>query len=117
MGKLILNLNDIKLFGFHGIMLEENLIGSHYSIDVEVELDADEASENDDLSKTVNYVDLYRIIKEEMNTKSKLIENLAKRIIKRFQTFKKLKYTKIKICKKYPPIGGPVGQVCVVLED
>ncbi|WP_185869385.1 dihydroneopterin aldolase [Blattabacterium cuenoti] len=115
MGKIILE--NIKLFGFHGCMPKEKYVGSYYSISVEIELDFYEASVNDDLSKTIDYVDLYHIVKEEMCINSKLIEHLAQRIIKRIQKLKKPKHTKIKICKENPPLQNSIDRVCVILDD
>ncbi|AFJ90780.1 dihydroneopterin aldolase [Blattabacterium sp. (Blaberus giganteus)] len=117
MGRILLE--NIKLFGFHGCLPEEKYIGSHYTINIEVELDFCKASVDDDLSKTINYVDLYYIVKEEMNINSKLIEHLAQRIIKRIKKYKKplIKYTKVKICKENPPLQGNVDRVCVILDD
>ncbi|WP_394366936.1 dihydroneopterin aldolase [Blattabacterium cuenoti] len=111
-------LENIKLFGFHGCMPEEKYIGSHYTINIEIEFDFYQASINDDLSKTINYVDLYDIVKKEMNINSKLIEHLARRIIQKIKDYKRplVKYTKIKICKENPPLQGNVERVCVVLE-
>jgi dihydroneopterin aldolase len=112
-------LENIKLFGFHGCMPEEKYIGSHYTINVEVEFDFYQASIKDDLSKTINYVDLYSIVKEEMNIHSKLIEHLAQRIIQRIKKYKKflIKYTKVKVCKENPPLQGNIDRICVILDD
>ncbi|AGW86054.1 Dihydroneopterin aldolase [Blattabacterium sp. (Nauphoeta cinerea)] len=117
MGKIVLE--NIKLFGFHGCMPEEKYVGSYYTIHIEVEFDFYQASVDDDLSKTINYVDLYSIVKEEMNIRAKLIEHLAQRIIKRIKEYKKylIKYTKIKICKEKPPLQGNIDRICVILDD
>lgn len=117
MGKIVLE--NIKLFGFHGCMPEEKYVGSHYTINLEVEFDFYQASTDDDLSKTINYVDLYYIVKEEMSISSKLIEHLAQRIIKRIKKYKKplIKHTKVKICKENPPLQGNVDRVCIILDD
>ncbi|WP_185851923.1 dihydroneopterin aldolase [Blattabacterium cuenoti] len=117
MGKIVLE--NIKLFGFHGCMPEEKYVGSHYTINLEVEFDFYKASINDDLSKTINYVDLYSIVKKEMNINSKLIEHLAQRIIQRIKEDNKslVRYTKVKICKENPPLQGNVDRVCVILDD
>ncbi|WP_185861920.1 dihydroneopterin aldolase [Blattabacterium cuenoti] len=117
MGKIILE--NIKLFGFHGCMPEEKRVGSHYTINLEIEFDFYQASINDDLSKTIDYVHLYHIIKKEMNTNSKLIEHLAQRIIKKIKEYKKylIKHIKIKICKENPPLQGSIDRVCVILNN
>ncbi|BBA17273.1 dihydroneopterin aldolase [Blattabacterium cuenoti] len=117
MGKIVLE--NIKLFGFHGCMPEEGYIGSHYTIQLEIEFDFHQASSSDDLSKTINYVDLYSIVKKEMNINSKLIEHLAKRITQKIKEYKKplIKGTKIKICKENPPLQGNVDRVCFILDN
>ncbi|WP_185850772.1 dihydroneopterin aldolase [Blattabacterium cuenoti] len=117
MGKILIE--NLRLFGFHGCMPEESLIGSHYTINLEIELDLNKASISDDLSQTVNYVDLYRIVKKEMSIRSKLIEHLAKRIVKKIKEHKKdsIKSTKIKICKENPPLKNMVDRVCIILEE
>ncbi|QIK16669.1 dihydroneopterin aldolase [Blattabacterium sp. DPU] len=118
MGKIVLE--NIKLFGFHGCMPEEKYVGSYYTIYLEIEVDFHNVFINDDLSKTINYVDLYSLVKEEMNINSKLIEHLAQRIIQRIKKkFKKslVKHAKIKICKENPPLQGNVDRVCVILDD
>ncbi len=100
-------------------MPEEAYVGSYYTINLEIELDFYKASINDDLSKTINYVDLYRIIKEEMAINSKLLEHLAQRIIQRIKKYRTdlIKHTKIKICKENPPLQSSVDRVCIFLED
>ncbi|WP_185870287.1 dihydroneopterin aldolase [Blattabacterium cuenoti] len=117
MGKIILE--NIKLFGFHGCMPEEAYVGSYYTVNIEVELDFSQASIKDDLSKTINYIHLYRIVKEEMAINSKLLEHLAQRIIQRIKKYRTnlIKYTKIKICKENPPLQSSVDRVCILLED
>ncbi|WP_185864246.1 dihydroneopterin aldolase [Blattabacterium cuenoti] len=117
MGRIILE--NIKLFGFHGCMPEEKYVGSNYTINIEIELDIYDASITDDLSKTINYVHLYSIIKEEMKINSKLIENVAKRIIDKinFKFHKMIKYSKIKLCKENPPLNNNVDRVCIIIEN
>ncbi|ACY40312.1 dihydroneopterin aldolase [Blattabacterium sp. (Blattella germanica) str. Bge] len=120
MGKIILD--NIRLFGFHGCLSEEKRIGSHYTVNIEIELDFNEASTHDNLSKTIDYVNLYYLVKEEMKIHSKLIEHLAQRIIQRIKKKYKeflieIKHIKVKICKENPPIQGNIDRVCVILND
>ncbi|AWU39831.1 dihydroneopterin aldolase [Blattabacterium punctulatus] len=117
MGKIILE--NIKLFGFHGCIPEESFLGSYYTVNIEVELDFHKASISDDLSKTIDYVYLFRVVKEEMAINSKLLENLAYRIIKRIKKYRidLIKKTKIKICKENPPMESSVDRFCIILDD
>ena len=52
----IIRLNQIKLSANHGCLHEEELIGGDYEVDVEMHTDFQEAAENDDLTKTIDYV-------------------------------------------------------------
>ncbi|WP_185866357.1 dihydroneopterin aldolase [Blattabacterium cuenoti] len=116
MGKILVE--NIRLFGFHGCMPEEATLGSYYTVNLEVELDLYKASISDDLSKTIDYVHLYRIVKEEMAINSKLLEHLAQRIIQRIKKHRidLVKSTRIKICKENPPLQSRVDRVCIVLD-
>lgn len=114
MGKIILD--KITLFGFHGHLEKERTMGSLFSIRIEIELDLLNASINDELSKTIDYRKLYEIVKIEMKKKSRLIENLAKRIMDKIKKIKKLKHIKITICKENPPLNC-LNKVCITLEE
>lgn len=115
MGKIILE--NINLFGFHGCMKEEAKVGSLFKIDLEINLNLEKASITDELSDTIDYTYLYKIIKKEMFIRSNLIENLAQRIINSInKNYKQINHIKIKICKISPPLEGDVDMICVVLE-
>ena len=73
------------------------------------ECDVYEAGESDRLEDALNYQDLYTIIKEEMEIPSKLLENVALRVIKRAKTtFPQIQKATISVAKMNPPIGGKV---------
>ena len=74
------------------------------------------SSRTDDLSDTVDYVHLNHIVKEEMNVRSKLLEEVAQRILNRFfKEIKLLRKATVAVSKINPPIGGNVEEVVVVL--
>ena len=82
MGKI--QVNNIKLYANHGCLNEEALIGSWYRVDIEVEADLTKSSISDALEDTVDYVHLNHVVKEEMGKRSKLLEEVARRILDRF---------------------------------
>ena len=112
----IIQVNNIKLYAYHGCLDEEAKIGSWYRVDVEVKADLKKSAKTDDLADTVDYVHLNHIVKEEMAIRSKLLEEVANRILKRF--FKELKMIKkatVSVAKINPPIGGNVEEVVIIL--
>jgi 7,8-dihydroneopterin aldolase/epimerase/oxygenase len=109
--------NDIQLYAYHGCLEEEGKIGSTYKVDIEIDTNFTEASITDDLTKTVDYVTVYNIVKEEMAIRSKLIETVAKRIGDRLKTdCGKGNHYHIKVTKINPPMNGNVGSVSVLLS-
>ena len=112
----IIQVNNIKLFAYHGCLEEEAKIGSEYRVDVKVKADLKKSSKTDELADTVDYVHLNHIVKEEMAIRSKLLEEVAQRILTRF--FKELRMIKkatVSVAKINPPIGGNVAEVVIIL--
>ena len=115
MGKVILK--DIRIYAFHGCMEEEELIGSDYIVNLEVETDMHQPANSDLLKDAVDYVHLNTIVKEEMLIRSRLLEHIAQRIIDRIlKQFPMVKNVEVKVAKQNPPIGGDVKEVCVCIK-
>lgn len=114
----IIRVNKIKLYAYHGCLEEEARVGGHYEVNVVLHTDFMEAAQSDNLEKTIDYVHVNRIVKEEMAVRSKLIEDVAHRIHTRFKAeLKKLHKASVEIVKLSPPINGDVESVSVILED
>lgn len=114
MGKI--QVNNIKLYAFHGCLEEEAKIGSWYRVDVEVKADLKKSARTDELADTVDYVHLNHIVKEEMAIRSKLLEEVAQRILDRFfKELRMIRKAKVAVAKINPPIGGNVKEVVIVL--
>jgi len=115
MGKIYLK--NIRLYAFHGCMDEEEKIGSDYVVNLVIDADLNLSSQSDNLKDTVDYVSLHRIVKEEMSIRSKLLEKVADRILKRIlKDHRQVVLVKVKVAKINPPIGGNVGEVAVERE-
>ncbi len=114
----IIQVKNIKLYAFHGCLDEEAKIGSEYKIDVEVKANLKKSAKTDNLSDTVDYVHLNHIVKEEMAIRSKLLEEVAQRILHRFfDELPMIKKAKVSVAKINPPIGGNVEEVVIVLSQ
>ena len=114
----IIKVENIRIFAHHGCLSEETKIGSDYRVDLKVEADLQTSAKTDKLSDTVDYVFLNRIIKDEMNIPSYLLETVAKRILNRiFNEDNMVKKATVLISKLNPPIGGDVERVTIKMTD
>ena len=108
-------LEDIKVYAFHGCMEEETKIGSDYVVNLSVKTDLGIPAESDQLEDAVDYVGLLKIVNEEMEINSKLLENVAERIVSRIlQTINAVNEVKVKVAKQNPPINGNISAVNII---
>jgi 7,8-dihydroneopterin aldolase/epimerase/oxygenase len=79
-----ITLSTMVFYAYHGDLPEEKTLGQRFSIDVVLTLDIAAAAATDDLNKTVDYTQVYRICRETVeNDRFKLIETLACNVIDR----------------------------------
>ena len=115
MGRIYLK--NIRLYAFHGCLDEEEKIGSDYVVNLAIDADLNLSSQSDNLKDTVDYVSLHAIVKEEMSIRSKLLEKVADRILKRIlKDHLSVILVKVKVAKINPPIGGNVDEVAIERE-
>ena len=112
MGKI--KLKDIKIYAYHGCLSEENLIGGEYLVNLSVFSNLKKSSLSDELKDTIDYVSLLDIVKKEMLSPSKLLENVVKRVVEKiFLVFPKINKVSLEVSKLNPPINGNVFSVSV----
>lgn len=110
-------LENIRIYGYHGVLPEENIIGTYYLINLEVEADIWKATKSDNIHDTLSYAVLNDIIHEEMKIKSRLLEHVAGRIItKIYSRFPEISSIKIKLTKTSPPMKGECEGASVEFE-
>jgi len=111
----IIKVENIRIYAFHGCLIEEGKIGSDYRVDVKVKADLSKSSKSDELSDTVDYVHLNKIVKEEMAIRSKLLEHVVDRILHRIiDELPMVTKCNVSVSKINPPIGGNVEKVTVI---
>ena len=112
-----ISIEGMEFYAYHGCFKEEQIIGTRFTIDLFMETDTEEAEKTDSLAKTVNYQAVYGFVAEEMSVKSKLLENVARRILDRLSLeFPQITASRIKISKMNPPVGGKVEKVSIQLR-
>ena len=100
-------LDDMRFCAYHGVMEQERRVGGEYSVSLTVEADLADAARTDDVADTINYAELYELVKREMTVPSKLLEHVAGRIGQRaMETFERITTLTIKVTKLNPPMGA-----------
>lgn len=113
-GKIILE--GLEFHAYHGVYPHERDSGNWFEVDISVDTDFSEAARTDELSGTVNYETLFRIIKEEMEKPSRLLETVAENIVKNiFRDLARVESLSLKISKLNPPIGGKCKKASISL--
>lgn len=107
-------LEGLEFHAYHGLYPHERESGNWFEVDIAVETDFTEAAVTDELAGTVNYEVLFRIVKDEMDKPSKLLETVAGKIVSDVldQLPAALNVT-LKISKLNPPIGGKVKRATI----
>ena len=113
-----IRLKDIRIFANHGCLNEEEKIGSDYLVNLMVVADLSNAAVSDSLKDTIDYVHLNHIVKTQMGIRSKLLENVGKRIIDTiFNELPLVQEVEVTVSKVNPPIGGDVAEVSVTMTE
>lgn len=105
-------LNDIRLYGYHGLYPLEKKMDNEFLIQVELEVDLPETTLQ--IEDTVDYSNVFSVLKKEFEIPEELLENLVRRIANKLvQMFPSIKEVELKVIKTNPPIEGFTGSVGV----
>ncbi len=106
MDKIIMK--DLSFYAYHGVLKEENTLGQKYFVDLEIICDLEKPSKTDEVTDTINYADIYQIVKKVvLENEFKLIERLAEEIAKKILSYdKKILEVGVTIRKPEAPIDG-----------
>ena len=108
----------MEFYAYHGCLEHEKKIGGRFLVSVSFELDTDVAAESDDLADTLNYQEVYDVIRCEMEQNSRLIEHLASRILRSLsEGFPQAKELSVKLSKLNPPLGGKTAAVSIEVKN
>lgn len=115
--KNIIEINNIKLQAFHGVLPQERIVGNLYRVDLSITTDFADAMATDQLSDTISYADAAEIVKEEMLIPSQLLELVAGRIVAHLQEKwgDRIKGIDLRIAKIAPPISMDIESCAVHL--
>ena len=110
-----INIKDMQFYGYHGVLAAETAIGQLFRVSVKLGLDLQPSGVTDDLTKTVNYAEVYALCKEIVEGEPfKLIEALAEGLAAHILAdFPLVKGVEIELIKPDPPIAGHYKEVSV----
>lgn len=113
-----IDLKGLRFFAHHGLYEQEREKGSWFLVDISFHCEIMKAMESDSIEDTVNYEEIYTIVKEEMRISSKLIEQVAGRIHRRIlQEIKGVYHLNTTLYKLEAPLGGPLDHVSITLSE
>ena len=111
-----ISLDKLVFSGYHGLYAEEKKLGNTYIVDVLIDLTA-KKSIIDNLEQTIDYVQVYALIKKWMSIPTPLLEtlvgNMADDILKEQLLAEKVM---VKITKQHLPIAEFEGTASVSIE-
>ena len=111
MGEFIIELKGLQFYSFHGLYDEEKKTGGEFVVDVLAKLDSSHHQVSS-IEETVNYAEVFAIIKTEMDQPRELLETLTQSIAEKIHhKFSAIKEIEVRVEKKAPPIIGFQGAV------
>lgn len=117
--KTNISLSNMEFYGYIGCFDEEKIIGTRFSVSVSMDCEIGDAAETDDLTQTVNYQQVYAVIKQLMGEKVCLLETMCGRIIKQLRAqFPQIERLTVSLSKLTPMLaaGGKLDAVTVTME-
>ena len=108
-------LHGMRFMACHGVLPHEREVPQTFEADVELSLDLREAGETDDLRNTVNYAEVYELIRHVIEGAPKaLIEALAEEAAAQIlATFPRIRSVTLTVHKPAAPIAGIFADVGV----
>ncbi len=109
-----IHINRLRIHARHGVLPMEQTVGQDFEVSLTVSIDY---CGTDSLDSTVNYAELCRLITDEMQQPSALIEHAATRLCRTLRAaFPAFTGGRLTLQKLAPPMPYDVASVGVTLE-
>lgn len=107
-------LEGIRFYAHHGVEPQETVVGACFILDLKLKTDFARAAQTDNLADTVNYAEVYALLKDEMSHTSKLLEHVCERIATRlFSHIPAIEEIHLRLSKENPPMRADCRNVGV----
>ena len=117
MSLTVIELENMALPGCHGGSELPRLGGTRFQGRGRPDAPLGEAADSDRIERTINYLDVFETVREQMDIPSHILEHVAGRIAGRIrERFPQSVRVRVKVSKMAPPLGGKIEKVSVTLE-
>lgn len=100
-------LRNVRFHAYHGVLPQERLIGNDYVVNLRIGYPFEKAMRTDAVTDTLNYAEVFEVVKAEMGNPHALIERAAAAIIEALEkSFPLIRTIDLDICKCNPPMGA-----------
>jgi len=107
-----ISLENIRLYGYHGATTNERELGQRFEVDVEITADLSRAVEHDDMKRTINYEQVFRLVEAEVvHERYHLLETLADKMAREILSQFGASEVLVRIRKPSVPIAGAIDHV------
>lgn len=112
-----IELLNLKLYSYHGVLAQERRVGNEYSVSLAVDYNAGVAAATDSVSAAINYAELAKVVQSEMSEPTNLLETVAHRMAQRIcRDFPAVSGGYVSITKLMPPMGVAIDGAKVTVE-
>ncbi len=104
-------MKGLKFYGYHGVFDFEKVRGQNFIVDIEMSKDLSKAGKSDDLNQTINYAEVYQLIKEKYFNEAisyDLIETVAEKIAETILTNYEVEKVAVEVKKPEIDLGGEI---------
>ncbi len=107
MARDCIRIMNMTFYGHHGVEESERELGGRFAVDVELYLDLEPAGSADDLTKTVDYKAVYKLVREMESARNyELVEALAHDVAESILAQFAVDEVIVRVRKQSVPLGG-----------
>lgn len=109
----VIRIKNAVFYAYHGVGKDEQNLGGKFEVDIEMHSNFSAAVKSDNLKQTVDYENVYSLIKNLVNEKKYyLLETLAETIASEIlHTYRNVISVIVRLRKPHPPVKGVVDYV------
>ena len=112
-----IHIGALRFYAHHGVLPQEQKVGNYFKVETTLYTDFSRALVTDELTDTLTYADVCKIISDEMAIPSRLLEHVAGRITNSLRShYPQITGGRLIVTKEKPPIPGDIRDVSVIVE-